>query len=63
MSVKETYYAAEDVSTEIYNLKAMLSAVDDKIRLQMMETNAHGTCKEDGMYTAREIQSLLAIME
>ena len=63
MSAKETYYAAEDVSTEICNLKAMLSAVDDKIRLQMMETAAHGTCKETVLYTAGEIQALLAIME
>lgn len=63
MSVKETYYAAEDVSTEIYNLKAMLSAVVDKIHLQMLETDAHGTCKETVLYTASEIQALLAIME
>lgn len=54
---------AEDVQANIGSVKALLSAVDDKIRFYLLDKTCYGPYWELVKYHADEIQALLAVTE
>ena len=54
---------AENVSANLSSLQCLLSAVDDKVRFDLLDDQTYGPYTEVVHYHAKEIQGLLAIME
>jgi hypothetical protein len=58
-----TKAASDRVDCCIDNLKALLSAADDKVRFYLMNKTIFGNCSELVWHYALELQTLLSIAE